>query len=41
MALGRESFYKSLSKKGKPRFSTIMQAIKACGLEIDFHPAHA
>jgi probable addiction module antidote protein len=40
MDVGRESFYKSLSKNGKPRFSTIIQALKACGLEIDFHPVH-
>ena len=38
MDVGRESFYKSLSAKGKPRFFTVMQALKACGLEIEFHP---
>ena len=40
MDVGRESFYKTLSPKGKPRFATIMQALKACGFEMDFHPAH-
>jgi len=40
MEVSRESFYRSLSEKGKPRFSTIIQAIRACGLELDFHPAH-
>jgi probable addiction module antidote protein len=30
MNVGRESFYKSLSQKGKPRFSTIMHALKSC-----------
>lgn len=40
MNVGRESFYKSLSQKGKPRFSTIIQALKSCGVEMDFHPAH-
>lgn len=40
MNVGRESFYKTLSPRGKPRFATIMQALKACGFEINFHPAH-
>jgi probable addiction module antidote protein len=38
MNVGRESFYKSLSPTGKPKFVTIMQALKACGFEMDFHP---
>ena len=38
MNVGRESFYKSMSSKGKPRFVTIMQALRACGLEVVFHP---
>lgn len=38
MNVGRESFYKTLSQKGKPRFSTIMHTLKNCGVEIDFHP---
>lgn len=38
MAVGRESFYKSLSQKGKPRFSTIIQALKSCGVQVEFHP---
>lgn len=37
---GFESFYKTLSPKGKPRFATIMQALKACGFEIEFHQVH-
>ncbi len=40
MDVGRESFYKSLSQKRKPRFSTIMHALKNCGVEVDFHPIH-
>jgi probable addiction module antidote protein len=40
MEVSRESFYRSLSQKGKARFSTLMNAIKACGLELEFHPAH-
>lgn len=40
MEVSRESFYRSLSQKGKSRFSTLVNAIKACGLELEFHPAH-
>lgn len=40
MDVGRESLYKSLSQKGKPRFSTIIHALKSCGVEMNFHPAH-
>jgi probable addiction module antidote protein len=40
MEVNRESFYRSLSQKGKARFSTLVRAIKACGLELEFHPAH-
>jgi probable addiction module antidote protein len=40
MRVSRESFYRSLSQKGKARFSTLANAIRACGLEMDFHPAH-
>lgn len=40
MEVGRESFYRSLSNKGKARFSTLVNAIKACGLSLEFHPAH-
>jgi probable addiction module antidote protein len=40
MEVSRESFYRSLSQKGKTRFSTLVNAIKACGLELEFHPAH-
>lgn len=38
--VSRESFYRSLSKKGNPRFSTLMNTIKACGLDIAFLPPH-
>ena len=40
MEAGRESLYKSLTEKSKPRFSTIMLALKACGFEIGIHPKH-
>ena len=36
--VSRESFYRTLSKKGNPRFSTLMNVIKACGLDIAFSP---
>ena len=39
MEVNRESFYRSLSKKGNARFSTLMNAIKACGLELEIHPS--
>lgn len=39
MHVGRASFYKSLSRDAKPRFATIIQALKMCGFEMDFHPA--
>src|ERR1700684_877556 len=38
MDVGRESLYKSLSEKAKPRFSTVMHALKACGFGIGIHP---
>lgn len=40
MEVNRESFYKSLSEKGKARFFTLANALKACGFEMDFHPSH-
>jgi probable addiction module antidote protein len=40
MEVSRESFYRSLSQNGKARFSTLINAIKACGLSLEFHPAH-
>jgi probable addiction module antidote protein len=40
MEVSRESFYRSLSTKGKARFSTLVNTIKACGLNLEFHPAH-
>lgn len=39
MQVSRESFYRSLSQKGKARFSTLANAIKACGFVMDFHPS--
>jgi probable addiction module antidote protein len=39
MHVNRESFYKSLSGARDARFSTIVQAIRACGLELSFQPA--
>ncbi len=41
MGVNRESFYRSLSQKGKARFSTLVNAIRACDLEIEFQPAHS
>ena len=38
MCVSRESFYRSLSNSGKARFSTLINAIKACGLTCEFHP---
>lgn len=38
MDVSRESFYRSLSPSGKARFSTLVGAIKACGLELEFRP---
>lgn len=40
MEVSRESFYRSLSNKGKARFSTLISAVRACGLDLEFHPAH-
>ncbi len=40
MKVSRESFYRSLSQKGKARFATLINAIKACGLKLEFHPAY-
>jgi probable addiction module antidote protein len=40
MGVNRESFYRSLSQKGKARFSTLVSTIRACGLELAFCPAH-
>lgn len=39
MEVNRESFYRSLSQTGQPRFSTLVSTIKACGLELEFYPA--
>ncbi len=40
MEVSQKSFYRSLSQRGKARFSTLINAIKACGLELEFDPAH-
>lgn len=39
MEVNRESFYRSLADSGKARFSTLINAIRACGLSCEFHPA--
>lgn len=39
MDVSRESFYRSLASSGKARFSTLINAIRACGLSFEFHPA--
>ena len=41
MGVNRESFYRSLSQKGMARFSTLVNAIKACDLELAFQPANS
>jgi len=41
MHAGYNSLYKSFAPDAKPRFSTILYALKACGLELDFHQAQA
>lgn len=38
MDVSRESFYRSLSNKGNARFGTLVNTIKACGLEFEIHP---
>jgi probable addiction module antidote protein len=40
MEVNRESFYKSLSQKSNARFFTLVNALKACGFEMDFYPVH-
>ena len=41
MEVNRESFYRSLSENTKAKFFTLANTIKACGLEMDFHPAQS
>lgn len=36
MEVGRESLYKSLTENAKPRFSTIINTLKACGMHMRF-----
>ena len=38
MEVSRESFYRSVSQKGNARFSTLANAIRACGLEFEIRP---
>ena len=38
--LGRESLYKTLSKKGNPRFDTLTTVINALGIDIQFCLPH-
>lgn len=35
--LGRESLYKTLSKRGNPKFTTLTTVIHAMGFDIRFH----
>ena len=37
---GQKSLYKSLSEDSKPRFSTIVNTLKACGMHIRFDPSN-
>ena len=34
--LGRESLYKSLSKKGNPKFNTLTAVLKVAGIKLSF-----
>ncbi len=36
VGVGRESLYKSLSKKGNPNFNTIIQTLKSLNIDINF-----
>lgn len=36
--LGRESLYKALNSKAKPRFDTVLKVLRALGLNITFSP---
>lgn len=38
--LGRESLYKSLSKKGNPQMATVNKMLAALGLKLTVTPAH-
>jgi probable addiction module antidote protein len=40
MGVNRESLYKSLSGKRNPRFETVMKAIEAFGLKVNFVAAN-
>jgi probable addiction module antidote protein len=39
--LGRESLYKSLSRRGNPSFSTVLKILTALGVEIRAFPVAA
>lgn len=39
--VGRESLYKSLTRKGNPRFSTIAKVLDVMGLELQVALKHA
>lgn len=41
VGVGRESLYKSLTRKGNPRFSTIAKILDAMGLEFQVVLKHA
>jgi probable addiction module antidote protein len=37
--LGRESLYKALAPRAKPRFDTVMKVARAFGVKFTAHPA--
>jgi probable addiction module antidote protein len=39
--LGRESLYKALSREGNPALGTVLQVIRAVGLQLHATPAEA
>lgn len=41
VGVGRESLYKSLSKAGNPRFSTIVRLLDCLGLQLQVVPKEA
>lgn len=36
--LNRENLYRTLSKRGNPRFFNLLAVLGACGLELSIHP---
>ena len=39
--LGRESLYKALAPGAKPRYDTVIQLVRALGVELHTSPVHA